>query len=146
MTEVQSIRVDACLAGKGSLTRSSFLGGNESKIENENEDEHDWRPDEGWLEELAQQLRTKTYCRQAVRRVNIPKGVTEVDPTLPSFSQGRQFLFLSSDPSVRNFKFLAGNVITDGDINSVAQHLTKELSMALYALGTLWLRMFPMRY
>jgi hypothetical protein len=38
---------------------------------------------------------------------------------------------------VRNLKFLAGNVITDGDIISVAQHLTKELSMALYALGTL---------
>jgi hypothetical protein len=28
-------------------------------------------------------------------------------------------------------------VITDGDINSVAQHLREELSMALYALGTL---------
>ena len=54
-----------------------------------------------------------------------------------SFSQSRQFLILSSDPSVRNLKFLAGNVITDGDINSVAQHLTKKLSMALYALGTL---------
>jgi hypothetical protein len=38
---------------------------------------------------------------------------------------------------VRNLKFLAGNVITDGDINSVAQHLTKELSMALYTLETL---------
>jgi hypothetical protein len=56
---------------------------------------------------------------------------------LPSFSQSRQFLVLPSDPSVRNLKFLAGNVITDGDINSVAQHLTKELSMALYTLETL---------
>jgi hypothetical protein len=38
---------------------------------------------------------------------------------------------------VRNLKFLPGNVITDGDINSVAQHLTKQLSMALYTLGAL---------
>jgi hypothetical protein len=40
-------------------------------------------------------------------------------------------------PSFRNFKFLAGNGITGGDINSVAQHLTKELSMPLYAIRTL---------
>jgi hypothetical protein len=38
---------------------------------------------------------------------------------------------------VRNLKFLVGNVITDGDINFAAQQLTKELSMALYALETL---------
>jgi hypothetical protein len=38
---------------------------------------------------------------------------------------------------VKNLKFLAGDVITDGDINSGAQHLTKELSVTLYALGTL---------
>jgi len=30
-----------------------------------------------------------------------------------------------------------GNMITDGDINTVAQHLREKLSMALYALKTL---------
>jgi hypothetical protein len=38
---------------------------------------------------------------------------------------------------VRNLKFLTGNVLTDGDINTVAQHLREELSMPLYALRTL---------
>ena len=47
---------------------------------------------------------------------------------------------------MRNLKFLASNVITEGDIDSVAQHLRKEVSMVLYALETLWVRMFPMRY
>jgi hypothetical protein len=35
------------------------------------------------------------------------------------------------------FEATAGNVIPDGDINSVAQHLTKELPMGLYAPETL---------
>ena len=47
------------------------------------------------------------------------------------------FPVLPSDPSVRNLKFLSGNAITDGDINSATQQLTKELSMAFYALRTL---------
>jgi hypothetical protein len=39
-----------------------------------------------------------------------------------------------------------GDVITDGDTNIVAQHLREELTMAFYALRTLCLRMFPLRY
>jgi hypothetical protein len=53
------------------------------------------------------------------------------------FRKSDNFSFFGSDPSERNLKFLAGNVITEGDIHSVAQHLTKELSMALYGLGPL---------
>jgi len=44
-----------------------------------------------------------------------------------SVPQRRWFLILSDDPSMRNLKFLVGNAVTDGDINSVAQHLAKEL-------------------
>jgi hypothetical protein len=64
-------------------------------------------------------------------------GVTESGPDSTLFSQSRKFLVLTGDPSVRNLKFLAGAVITNGDIHCVAQHLTKELSMALYTLGAL---------
>jgi hypothetical protein len=62
------------------------------------------------------------------------------------FGNVDNFSFLQVIPFFRNFKFLAGNVSTGGDINSVAQRFTKELSMPLYAVTTLWLRMFPMRY
>jgi hypothetical protein len=53
------------------------------------------------------------------------------------FGNVDDFSFFQVIPSFRNLKFLAGNVITGGDINSVAQHLTKELSTPLYAIGTL---------
>jgi hypothetical protein len=38
---------------------------------------------------------------------------------------------------VRNLNFLAGNVITAGDIKIVAQRLREQLSMVLYALRIL---------
>jgi hypothetical protein len=53
------------------------------------------------------------------------------------FRKSDNFSFFGRDPSEGNLKFLAGNVITEGDIHSVAQHLTKELSMALSGLGPL---------
>jgi hypothetical protein len=38
---------------------------------------------------------------------------------------------------VRNLKFLTGNVLTDGDIKTVAQHLGEKLVIALNAPKTL---------
>jgi hypothetical protein len=58
-------------------------------------------------------------------------------PATALFLAKSKFLVLSNDHSVRNLKFLAGNVIANGDTNSVAQRPTKELSMALYAPGAL---------
>jgi hypothetical protein len=53
------------------------------------------------------------------------------------FGNVDNFSFFQVIPSFRNLKFLAGNVITGGDINSVAQHLRMDPSMPLYAIPTL---------
>jgi hypothetical protein len=70
------------------------------------------------------------------RRKTLRKLVSEGNPQ-NFFGNVDDFSFFQVIPSFRNLKFLAGNVITGGDINSVAQHLTKELSTALYAVSNL---------
>jgi hypothetical protein len=63
-------------------------------------------------------------------------GVSERKSRL-FFGSASNFLFLRGSAHARNLKFLTGNFATDGDTNTVAQHLSKGLSMALYGLRTL---------
>ena len=61
-----------------------------------------------------------------------------------SFLKGKRFFFARSIISHawpgslnENLKFLPGNMTTDGDIETGAQHLREDLSKALYAPMTL---------